>query len=79
MIPTTVGTVFTVSLMLGVKEGMTVETVIESLVRLSALPIVALRAYAHGYSYASEELSEWMETKSGIIDAFFKWSPSEEE
>ena len=72
MIPTTVGTVFTVSLMLGFKEGLTVGGVIESLVRLSALPIVALRAYAHGYSYASEELSSWIETKTGLIEAFLK-------
>lgn len=72
MIPTTLGTLFTVSLMLGIKEGLTVETVIESLVRLSALPIVALRAYAHGYSFASEDVVSWMETKTRIIEEYLK-------
>lgn len=72
MIPTTVGTVFTVSLMISFKDGMTWQTVAESLIRLSALPIVALRAYAHGYSFASDELSSWIETKSRIIEAYLK-------
>ncbi|MBQ7363194.1 MAG: hypothetical protein IJW48_01960 [Clostridia bacterium] len=72
LIPTTVCMIFTVSLMLGAKEGMTREFIIESILKLSALPIIGLRGYAEGYRYAKEELPLWLDTKTRLIDAFLR-------
>lgn len=70
LIPSTVCMVFTVSLMLGAKDGMTGEFVIESILKLSALPIIGLRGYAEGYRYAKGELPVWLDTKARLINAF---------
>lgn len=72
LIPTTVCTLFTASVMLGLKDGLGVAEVIESLVRLCPLPIVALRGYSAGYSYVTGAEVEWIRARSRIIDAFLK-------
>lgn len=70
MIPSTVCMLFTVSLMLGAKDGMTPEFIIESILKLSALPIIGLRGYAEGYRYAKCDLPIWLDTKTRLITAF---------
>ncbi len=72
LIPSTVCMIFTVSLVLAAKEGMTREFIIESILKLSALPIIGLRGYAEGYRYAKDELPPWLDTKTRLINAFFE-------
>lgn len=72
LIPTTVCTFLTASVMLGVKDGLGVAEVIEGLVRLCPLPVVALRGYSQGYSYVTEKEVEWMNTKCRLLDAFMR-------
>lgn len=72
LIPTTVCTLFTASVMLSVKDGLGAGEIIEGLVRLCPLPVVALRGYSAGYVYASEEESEWMVAKSRLIESFLR-------
>lgn len=74
LIPSTVCMVFTLSIMLGAKDGMTAEFVIESLLKLSTLPIIGLKGYTQGYAYAKGELVLWIETKTRLIDTFFERS-----
>ena len=70
LIPSTVCMIFTVSVMLTAKDGLTVASVIESVVRLLTLPIVGLRGYSSGYAYAKGPLTSWMETKARLLGAF---------
>ena len=70
MVPSTVCMVFTVSLMLGAKDGMTPEFIIESILKLSALPMIGLKGYAEGYRYAKCTLPIWLDTKTRLITAF---------
>lgn len=72
LIPTTVCTLFTASVMLSVKDGLGAGEIIEGLVRLCPLPVVALRGYSAGFVYASEEESEWMAEKSRLIESFLR-------
>ncbi len=72
LIPTTLCTFFTASVMLGVKDGLGVTEVIEGLVRLCPLPIVALRGYSQGYEFVRGKEIEWMKTKSRLIEAFLR-------
>ena len=72
LIPTTVCTVFTASVVLGLKDGLGAAEIIEGLVRLCPLPIVALRGYSQGYTYAAEAEVAWMKTKCRLLEAFFK-------
>ncbi len=78
LIPSTICMIFTVSLMLAAKDGMTREFIIESILKLSALPIIGLRGYAEGYRYAKEELPIWLDTKTRLIEAFLKSKETEE-
>jgi hypothetical protein len=70
LIPSTVGMIFTATVMLGTKDGLTASTVIESILRLVTLPIVGFRGYSLGYSYAKCTRSSWIKTKTRIIDAY---------
>jgi hypothetical protein len=65
---------FTVSIMLGVKDGMTAEFILESILKLSTLPIIGLRGYSQGYAYAKGELTLWLETKTRLIEGYLKKS-----
>lgn len=70
LIPSTVCMVFTVSVMLTAKENMTVSTVLDSLIKLSALPIVGLKGLLDGYSFAREDKSAWLNTKARLLESF---------
>ncbi len=70
LLPTTVGTFFTVSVMLTIKESLTVSAIIEGIVKLSALPLIGFKGYSSGYSFAKNIKSHWIETKAEILEEF---------
>ena len=70
LIPSTVCMIFTVSVMLTTKDGMTVSSVIEGILKLSALPIIGFRGMLDGYKFAKEEKSAWLETKARLLETF---------
>ena len=72
LIPSTVCMIFTLSIMLGAKDGMTAEFIIESLLKLSCLPVIGLKGYTQGYAYAKGDLVLWIETKTRLIDTYIK-------
>ena len=70
LIPTTVCTVFTVSIILTAKDGLTATTVIEGIIRLCALPVVGFRGTVDGYNFARDSKSAWLETKARLLESF---------
>lgn len=70
LIPSTVCMIFTVSIILTAKEDMTVSTVIDGLVKLSALPIVGFKGMLDGYSFAKDDRSAQLEAKARILAIF---------
>jgi len=70
LLPTTLGTFFTVSVMLTVKDEMTASAVIEGILKLSALPIIGFKGYSSGYSYSKNNKSVWIETKARLLEEF---------
>ena len=70
MIPTTLCTVFTVSVVLSLKDGMSASTVLDGLFKLSALPIIGFRGYLAGYEHATGDKARWVESKARLIEAF---------
>lgn len=72
LIPTTVCTLVTVSLVLNVKENMNAAVIIDGILKLSSLPIIGFKGYAAGYNYAKGTLKIWTETKTRLLDAFLK-------
>ena len=70
LIPSTLCMIFTVSVILTAKENMTLSTVIDSLIKLSALPIIGLKGLLDGYLYARETKAEWLNTKTEILLEF---------
>lgn len=74
LLPTTVCTTVTVSIMLTTKDNLSLATVIDGLFKLSTLLIIGFKGYASGYSYAKYTLPMWLDTKSRLLDAFLKKS-----
>ena len=72
LLPTTLCMLFTVSVMVSVKDNMTAAGVIEAILKLSTLPIVGLKGYSGGYEYVTNNEVAWLETKSRLIEAFLK-------
>ena len=72
LIPSTVCTLFTISLMISVKDNLTTAGVIEALLKLSTLPIIGLKGYSGGYEYVTCSEVGWMETKARLLDGFIK-------
>ena len=70
LIPTAVCTVVTVSVMLTVKDGLTTSDVIESILKLSSLPIIGCRGYAAGYNHVKGVEMPILCNKKRIIEAF---------
>ena len=70
LIPSTVCMIFTVSIILTAKENMTVSTVIDGIVKLSALPIVGFKGMLDGYSFARDDRSAWLDAKARILESF---------
>ena len=61
---------FTVTVMISTKDGMTPSDVIEGIVKLSTLPMIGLKGYSAGYNYVKGPLMLWQRTKCSLIDAF---------
>ena len=70
LIPSSIGMIFTASVMLGAKDGMTASRVIECILKLSTLPIVGFRGYSIGYGYAKRIRPVWIHTKTRLLLAF---------
>lgn len=72
LIPSTACMIFTISVILTAKGDMTASVIIDGILKLSALPIIGLRAYSAGYSYAKEEKSLWLEARARLLSSFAK-------
>ena len=72
LIPSTVCMLFTVSMMISAKDGMTFSSVMESLMKLSTLPIIGLKGYSLGYEYTMENELSWLNMKTTILDGYIK-------
>ena len=72
LLPSTVCTVFTVSLALSAKDGLTLSSVIEGLLKISALPIIGFRGYVAGYNHTTVALPCWLNTKERLLSSFLK-------
>lgn len=72
LIPTTLCMTVTVSVMLTAKENFGVADVIDGFFKLSALPVIGFRGYADGYNYSKRTQSNWISTKSRLLEAFIK-------
>ena len=70
LVPSTLCTLFTASIILTTKSELTASAVIDGLIKLSALPIIGFKGFLDGYRYAKETKSAWLETKSRVLDAF---------
>lgn len=70
LLPSTVCTVFTVSLALGAKDGLTASAIIEGVFKISALLLVGFRGYSAGYMHTSSALPTWLKIKTRLLDAF---------
>ncbi len=72
LIPSTVCMLFTVSVMISLKDNLTAAGVIEALLKLSTLPVIGLKGYSGGYEYVTAGEIGWLETKSRLLDSFLK-------
>ena len=72
LLPSTVCMIFTVSVMISVKDNLTVGGIIEAILKLSTLPVIGLKGYSSGYDYAIGAEKDWIETKAGLLEAFLK-------
>ena len=70
LLPSTVCTVFTVSVMLTAKDGLTAAVIIESILKLSALPIIGLRGYRAGLEHVKGTKAAWLEAKTRLLLGF---------
>jgi hypothetical protein len=70
LVPITFGMLFTTSVMLVSRDGLTASTVIESIMRLATLPIVGFKGYSVGYTYAKRTESRWISTKTRLLRAY---------
>ena len=61
----------TVSVVLNIKDGMSAADVINGILKLSSLPIISIRGYVAGLTFASETKSAWLRTRTRVLEAFF--------
>ncbi len=70
LLPSTVCTLFTVSVMINARADLTVSAVIEGIIKLATLPIVALRGYSDGYNYTQTRELGWIRYKTALLRGF---------
>ncbi len=70
LIPSTLCMVFTISVILTAKENMTVSTVIDGIVKLSALPIIGFKGMLDGFRFSKDDKSAWLEGKARMLESF---------
>lgn len=78
LLPTTVCMIFTASIMLGARGDLTASVVIESILRLSTLPIVGFRGYSFGYCYVKRTLTAQFKAKARLLSTFLSSSEARE-
>ncbi len=70
LLPITLSVFFTGAVVLGAKSDLDAVAIIDGIVKLSALPIIAVKGYLSGYEYAKERLTEWLTAKSKLLAEF---------
>ncbi len=70
LLPTTLGSLFTVSVILTAKGELTPSVIIEGIVKLSALPIIGFKGYSAGYAFVKRTKVSRMLTKAEILEEF---------
>jgi hypothetical protein len=70
LVPSTLCTIFTVSIILTTKDELTASAVLDGIIKLSALPIIGFKGFLDGYRYSKESKSAWLETKCRILETF---------
>ncbi|MBQ8290618.1 MAG: hypothetical protein IJY01_07110 [Clostridia bacterium] len=70
LIPSTLCTVLTVSIMLTAKSDMSASDIIGSVLKLTALPVIGVRGYAAGYSYVKNDCAVWYRIRCDIIEEY---------
>jgi hypothetical protein len=69
ILPSTVCMFFTASVVLTAKE-LSLVSVMEGIIKLSALPIVGFRGYINGYNYKKDREAAWIKTKIKLLRGF---------
>jgi hypothetical protein len=72
LIPSTVCMLFTVSVMVNVRDNLSVAGVIEAILKLSTLPIIGLKGYSGGYQYTVGSELGWLDTKCRLLETFLR-------
>ncbi len=72
LIPSTLGTIFTVSLVLTAKDGLGAPEIIEGILKLSALPLIGFKGYKAGFFHVKERESAYLCAKAGFLEGFLK-------
>ena len=70
LIPSTICTLFTVSIILTTKSELSASAVIDGVIKLSALPLIGFKGFLDGYRYSKESKAAWYETKTRVLEAF---------
>ena len=70
LIPSTICMIFTISVILSAKDGQNLYTVLDGLLKLSALPIIGFKGALDGYRFSKDDKSAWLETKARLLEAF---------
>ena len=74
LIPSTLCTFLTVTVILSTKNGLTPSGVLDGLMKLSALPVIGCKGFLDGHKYSTEAKAAWLETKTRILAAFISQS-----
>jgi len=72
LLPTTLGMLLTVSVMLSTKENLDGAAIVDGIFKLASLPIIGLRGLGSGYVYVKEGLTSWTESRSRLLERFLK-------
>jgi hypothetical protein len=72
LIPSTLGTLLTVSVMLNTKDGMSAGELVDGVMKLSTLPIIGMRGYSCGYNYVKHRYIPWIEVKTRLIEGYLQ-------
>lgn len=70
LLPSTVCTCLTVSIVLTAKDGMSAADIFDGILKLCTLPIVGIRGYVGGIDFAQGTSSSWLDTKARILESF---------
>ena len=70
LFPSTVCVIFTASIVLSLKGGLSMSSIIEGIVKLSALPIIGAKGFVTGYCYSKSDGARWLETKAILLERY---------